>query len=355
MAERDRCPELVLKGSHRELGRQFGEACRDTIPRLLAALSRDIASRGLPHLPPLTRERALARTHAFLPLFTQYVPTLVEEVRGLAEGAHITFEEALLLQIRGEIACLPEAACTAFAAAPAMTAHHTVLLGQNVDSDFMQGLGLVVQIRSDDAPPAMMWTLPGLLGYHGLNAHGVAHFANQLVGPAWRYALPHYPVKRLLLAQPDLDAVVGLLERYPLCSSANYVLADGRGRILDVEATPTGAALLPPAQDFLVHTNHFLSERFRPTEQYVTHLPDSVPRLARIDAQMEAKRGHLTCDDMKAILSDHAPDGCGICRHDPDGLSTAASLIAEPQQGRLHVAAGPPCATPYVTYTLRTG
>jgi hypothetical protein len=50
-------------------------------------------------------------------------------------------------------------------------------------------------------------------------------------------------------------------------------------------------------------------------------------------------------------LADHKGWPTSICRHQSD-VETIASLIAEPDQGRLHVAAGNPCKTEFVTYSL---
>src|SRR5436305_10485395 len=97
---------------------------------------------------------------------------------------------------------------------------------------------LVQGLEPGGKPGILMWTFGGMLGYHGLNAHGVAHFANSLGGgPAWREGLPHYPVKRLMLEQRDVPAVLDVLARVPVCSSGNYVLCDGGGAVADVELT----------------------------------------------------------------------------------------------------------------------
>ena len=71
--------------------------------------------------------------------------------------------------------------------------------------------------------------------------------------------------------------------------------------------------------------------------------------------------GTLTVDDLKQALSDHAGYPSAICRHpqaENDGTDfetagvTVAGLVAEPERGRLHVAAGNPCESAFTTYTL---
>ena len=73
------------------------------------------------------------------------------------------------------------------------------------------------------------------------------------------------------------------------------------------------------------------------------------------------RTGSLTVDDLKSFLADHSHYPAAICRHpqatdDATDFETAgvtvAALIAEPEQGRLHVAPGNPCLNPFTTYAL---
>ena len=85
-------PFIQVSGSPYEMGAQHGEKGKPQIDLFLDLL---IGNRD--------RAALLSRTDTFAPLFEKYVPDLGEEIRGLAEGAKISFQEALLLQIRGEI------------------------------------------------------------------------------------------------------------------------------------------------------------------------------------------------------------------------------------------------------------
>ena len=80
-------PLLRATGSHRELGRQHGEQATDKIKSHVAKIAADS---GYSHAQ--LRDRAVA----FQGLFEKYSPHLLEEIRGLAEGARISIgdEEA---------------------------------------------------------------------------------------------------------------------------------------------------------------------------------------------------------------------------------------------------------------------
>src|SRR5688572_19977596 len=99
-------PLVEARGTHRELGRQHGEQCRDRIRGFLDYLA------ALLRLPP---ERLRAGAMHFLPLFERHCPHLVEEVRGLAEGAGVDLADALAAQVRGEVAQAQQGeGCTTF-------------------------------------------------------------------------------------------------------------------------------------------------------------------------------------------------------------------------------------------------
>lgn len=348
-------PLIHARGNHRELGRQHGEQCRESLRRFLDYLGVTLK---------FTRAEIQRRALQFQPLFQRHAPHLVEEIRGLAEGAGVPLAEALAVQVRGEMAQLPGEGCTTFVISPAGTADRAILIGQNSDMDpEIEDVGYVLRLEPEGKPAVLMWTFGGQLGYHGLNSAGVAHFANALGGgPAWKLGLPHYPVKRMMLEQQSVADVLALLRRAPVCSSGNYVLCDGAGKIADIELTAEGFATIEsPPEGFIAHSNHFLCQPHACAANDAVSVPDSFPRLERMRALLAGRYGAITVDDMKRFLADHEGRPTSICRHPhagPDHPSvsargkTAASLIAEPARGLLHVSRGNPCTARFETYRL---
>jgi isopenicillin-N N-acyltransferase like protein len=343
-------------GSPRELGRQHGEQAAESIRAFLDYLARSLE---------LSSDALRARAMRFHGLFASRCPRLLEEVDGLAQGAGIGAADALALQIRSELGPIGDGACTTFAIGPDGTKSGRVLIGQTSDTPAeIEDFAYVLHLVPDDRPEVLIWTFGGMLGYHGLNSLGVAHFANALGGgPGWRFALPHYPLKRLLLEANDLAQAALLMQSVAVCSSGNYVLCDGTGEILDVELTPNGPHFPHDANEgFLVHTNHFLCTAHACAENAAKSLPDSFPRLARIRELVQSRFGSITVEEMQTVLSDHAGHPTGICRHPhagagdailPNTGKTVAALIAEPQTGRLFVARGNPCEHPFIEYRLQ--
>ena len=66
---------------------------------------------------------------------------------------------------------------------------------------------------------------------------------------------------------------------------------------------------------------------------------------------LQTRNGSLKVDDLKRFLSDHSGYPASICRHGVES-GTVASLIAEPAEGRLHVALTHPCEHPCTSYSF---
>lgn len=348
-------PYLEVSGTPREMGRQHGVQAYERVHGFLEYLYRGARR---------PQNEVLQAAASFLPLFQQHCPVVLEEVHGLAEGAEVRFEEALLLQLRGEVLPhLPAAGCTTFAVAGGQTRDGGLLIGQNSDVDpAMQPFFQVVKLLPAHGPRLLMWTLAGQLGYHGLSEWGVAHFANSLAGgpvagaaPGHPTGLSHYPIKRRLYEARSQAEVLNLWRSLPVCSSGNYMMAAGPA-LFDVEVTPAGIAVLEdPGCGFLAHANHFLSSEFRTPETDAAALRDSFARQQRMTELLAAQCGALTGAAMRTLLADHHGRPHGICRHganEENGMTTAAGLIAEPREGKLHVSWGPPCQGDWTCYKL---
>src|SRR6185436_5059262 len=295
------------EGTHRELGRQHGEQASEQIRTHVDRMAR-------------SREELKAQASRFKPLFEKHCPHLLDEITGLSEGARITLAEALAVNIRGELRKASPEGCTTYVISRKGTANREILIGQNSDMGQQSiDLGYILHLKPKDKPQVLIWTFGGMIGYHGMNSAGVAIFENALsergAVPSGRFAMPHYPVKRMILECATLDAALGLFQRIPLASNKNYVMCDGSGAILDVESTTAGPELLKDeGAGFLAHSNHFVCGKYANKETQDTSLPDSRKRLDRINELIRVDFGSITVDRMKAHLSDHSDHPTSICR-----------------------------------------
>ncbi len=338
-------PFYTARGTHRELGREHGQQAARQIRAHIELMCAQ---------QKMSRDQLRRRAAQFQPAFDRYCPHLVDEMRGLGEGAGVAFEEALACNIRRELHYAPQAGCTAFAIKPEGAAHHEMLAGQNSDmGSEVIPLAYVLRLQPQNKPEVLTYTFGGMLAYHGFNSAGVAKFENALGGgPPARFGIPHYPVERMMYECRNLEEVFSLLRKMPLEYNVNFLMCDGEGNIADIESTTEGPQILRDhGAGYLVHTNHFLSKPYATPENFKRSLPDSFPRLERIHSLVQSRYGSITVADLEQFLSDHSGYPTSICRHDKS-MSTVASMVAEPRRGVMRIALGNPCRHRYVIYTM---
>ena len=262
-------PLVEVSGSAYELGYQHGAQAADMIERYLRLTER---------ITKLSRDRLCRNALAFLPLIERFSPAYIDEVRGLAAGAEISFEEALLCQARAEAGYTAEGGCSAFALTGEATADGQTLAGQNQDLEpEYSDVAILLHVKpTDGRPRALMFTFAGQLGYMGMNQFGMCLFANALYDAQWQLGLPKYPMKRVLLEQRTVQAGIELLAQNRLCSANNLVLADGQGNVADVEERPEGIAIFQDEHpQRRLHANHYVTGEFQGYE--TNSLPELLP------------------------------------------------------------------------------
>jgi isopenicillin-N N-acyltransferase-like protein len=207
-------------GTHREVGRQHGEALKSQILHHL-----DITYENAARVSNVTKERALSVAKQYEPYIRAVEPGFMEEIEGIAEGAGITKTEALLLQVRQEAVYLglygkggfdPE--CTSYFAGPGYTSDGKVYAGQNADlaGDF-ESISNVVIFAVTGKPKVMMIVPAGQISYLGINSEGMGVDCNFLACDGWRKGFPRYLISRYAIEHPTFEeaaaAIRGIKER----------------------------------------------------------------------------------------------------------------------------------------------
>lgn len=350
-----------FEGSHYEVGRQYGEACRDLI-----RTHRDLALERLQKKQHTSADEALSRTLWYRPWVQKYAPFFDEEISGMAEAAGLTLAEAWLLQLRAEVGTVTEKGldaepgdeCTSFAVLPEATSDGVAIVGQNADlPPFYRDIGVVAEMVFDDMPSILMLLPAGQMSYLGMNDRGVGVGANFLTCDGWRVGFPRYFFSRLALTHESVDAAFDTVNRIRRASSRNLIMVDRHGTAADLETTPDATARIEPRSGILAHANHFAAPELAGAERAKpANLANSRQREATMWRLLEEERGNLNPQSMQAVLRNRDGGMDCLCRFPDDhpdwDTMTFASIIAQPTEGRMWVAVGPPSENEYIEYTM---
>jgi isopenicillin-N N-acyltransferase-like protein len=346
-------PSFTFRGTHRQIGQQFGEACSDRIQKHL-----DYALLQLEKDVKVTSSKALEEAALqYQPYVKKYAPSFDEEIRGLAEGAGITLGEAYFLQLRAEMYqhfSPNDHECTTFAVLPEASQDGTPLIGQNVDlHSFYIDCNVVVEIVPNEGPAFLMLTPAGQVSFVGINNRGLGVFGNFLTCDGWRVGFPRYMLSRLALTKESVKEAASAIENVHRASSRNLILIDNYGKAVDLEVTPNAVARIEPENGLIAHSNHFIADGLLEQEKKVGEdLVNSQTRLNRMKELLELNNGHINVTVMEHIMRDRTSAPHTLCRMPGDfGTgTTSASVIAEPSKGKLWIAIGPPSQYAYKCY-----
>jgi isopenicillin-N N-acyltransferase like protein len=282
-------------------------------------------------------------------------PDLVEEIEGIAAGAGVPAEALLAVNARTELLAQAGAECSLVAA----VSDGGCTVAQNWDW------------HPDLAPSLVLWTVrqpggrrfatlteAGMLAKIGVSSPGLCCGLNFLRCSAdgGLDGVPIHVLLRVLLDRTGtLPDALALLSGVPVSASSCITVGwagDGEAALVAAELSPGGCELVwPDADDRIVHTNHFLVPPPRGRDLEVAEAPSTL--LRRWVVARGARAGAL-----EAALCSHAGAPASPGRHEDGALpwserrATLASVAIDPGSGRMRIAPGPPCETPWEEVTL---
>lgn len=333
----DAIPVLTLEGDAFARGRQLGVARREAIRRFLA----DGLARLDAFLAPPPDLAALGPSlDAYGAAIAREAPALSREIDGLAAGAGIGRREAVLLQVRREIAGYSRLTtagdCTAFACAGP-----DGILAQTVDlaADMDEELCVLRVCDAASGRSAAILSFTGLLGYLGVNDRGLAVGLNLVLGGDWRPGLPPYlAIRHLLDTCGSVDEAVTRLGLLDLASSRTFVLCDRRGCAYVEALAGEVRVRRGPA---VAHTNHFLAADFAPRDAINPFAGNgSRRRLAACEAWLSGRATPIDPEAPFGLFGTEpilVPDA-----RDRRREKTVASVVLETARLRLRLRRGDP-------------
>ena len=354
-----RLPLVRLAGSHGEMGLQLGRD-RALQVRSMIEMYRRLFAEAAAKLGVANWDEAILHAHKYLPFAEESTPQYVEEMRGIAEGAGVEFDDVLVLNCMEAITSdALHLGCTSLAMGPEVTAAGSVLIGHNEDwipEDIANVF--LVHAQPEKEPAFLAITYGALLPNIGFNACGIAQCCDSVYPGDARVGVPRTLVSRGVLAARTLSEAIRAACNRRRDAGYNHLIAHESGEIYNVEVSARKFEMLHSDDGIEVHANHYVHPTMRAIEKAGGDLVNSHIRMNRARRMMAAQRGTADTESIQKILADHVNFPQSICNHivaddtPLDRQQTIASLVIDLSARTMHVCWGTPCCNEFYSYTL---
>ncbi|OGO12024.1 MAG: hypothetical protein A2Y53_02900 [Chloroflexi bacterium RBG_16_47_49] len=349
---------IKVKGTHREIGRQIGEAYRENIQHHLEN-TRELITCTYGTLE-LDWPGARMQGRKYIPFAQERFPQYVEEMFGLSEGANVDFDDVGVVNALEAVTidALHLSKCTSMALSETNTADGHVLIAHNEDwipED--EPDVFLIHAEPDDEPPFLAMTYGALLPNIGFNAFGIAQCCDSVYPNDSRIGIPRLFVSRAVLAAKTPAEAIRRTLIPRRAAGYNHLLAHESGEIYSVEVSARKFAIIYAQDGYMVHTNHYLDANMQTVEYEPDELIATRVRQFRANRLLKESDQH-TIESIQAIQRDHINFPNSICNHAEDDMDpidrekTINSMIIDLSARAMHIAWGNPCANPYHTYYL---
>ena len=351
-------PLVKVTGSHREMGRQIGQACaaqvRHSIENAQGLLDKTYEKLEL------TWVGAQIQARKYIPFAQERYPQYVEELMGIAEGADVHFDDIAVLNALEAVTvdALHLTKCTSLAVNESCTADEHVLIAHNEDwlpED--EADVFLIHACPDDEPPFLAMTYGGLLPNIGFNAAGLAQCCDSVYPTDCRIGIPRLVLSRAVLGSRTPAEAVRHMLAHQRAAGYNHLLAHDSGELYNVEVSARRFAILYAEDGYLAHTNHYLDFGMEAIEDEPDELISSRIRYFRAVRLLKQTSKH-SIKSLQTIQRDHINHPDSICNHavdypnPQDRQKTINALVIDLNARTMHLAWGNPCENPFHTYYL---
>jgi sugar phosphate isomerase/epimerase len=268
-AEDGKLRVVDLRGTPYMRGQTHGQSLKLEIQELVKRWKADLEKTY--SVPAATYIEKLLEASDFEPAIERWTPGLLDEVRGIADGAGVDFETMYAFQLVDEIWVMSDdlnfSKCTSIAARK--RGDSPALVAQTLDiPTFYHGFQTVLRIQgSPDEPGALIFTIPGVVAANGLNDRSIAVCVNAVTQLA--YSAKGLPVAfaiRGILRQKTYEEAVRFLKEIQPAAPQNYVIG-GPEEAASFERSASRMVEFIPFEgaEFSYHTNHpIVNDDFNP-------------------------------------------------------------------------------------------
>lgn len=299
------------------------------------------------------------KAQSYLAYTEKFAPEVVAEMRGMASGSQLPFEEILYLYTvyeRSFFEQLVSDKCTSFAAQGAATLDGSVICGQTNDErldEYRSEVDCVVHhIDSEEDLETLIYSHPGIPAYMGMNNYGLAVMWTFIDNGKRQEGLPTAGIIRRLLECKTLAAARAFLMEVPHAVPNQFTLAHATEGLASFECFPN-QYYEQESNTIMIHANH---NSITKTEPEMGGSKTSHARFDAMNTIVHEQYGKITAEIGKQFLASHLNFPKSICNHpSPEHplSKSLASMVFDLGRGEMHVAFGNACEQPFHTYHFK--
>ena len=322
---------MTVRGTPIEMGRQHGEALRETIRRFIPmrfdAVRQYMAEAGRGSVADL-----LAVGRKSYQISLQWDPIGMEELAGVADGAGVDslelFTAANMTDMRDAVILAdgPDSeGCSAILLPPELSRSAEILVGQTWDLN-PQDIDYVVAVHRLPAEGPETWsvTVSGCPSLVGMNEYGLTVGTTNVKTWGSRPGVGYLNVLHKALAQPGWNAAAQVIVTAPRAGAHTYWAADASRAVL-WSTTPDDVQSRDLSGGFVAQTNHCQV----PSHAAIEWQPPSSSSLARL-ARLEQRlsRGGHDVHTLRTLFGDRTDGIDSLNRYPEDAQGTATNSVA---------------------------
>ncbi|OON41940.1 acyl-CoA--6-aminopenicillanic acid acyltransferase [Izhakiella australiensis] len=362
-------PLIEISGSPFERGCQYGEQAKDRIHASVAIYGDQLETLGV------SGDQRHQLIEVFRQAIAQFDPAYVEEMRGIAEGAGVSFESIVMINARTEVIAQARRqkeqddvhdesikdGCTGALILPQRSESGKLIHGQNWDwRAECAETSVVVKIARDDGPDILTFVEAGGLARSGMNSAGIAITANYLrcERDYRQRGVPLSLIRRKALEQQHFALALRAVASTPKSCSNNMMLSHKEGVAINFECAPDESFTLYPENGLLVHANNWVTAAAlaKIREEGISTSPDTLYRRWRVTELLNQK-DKLNQQDLKNAFFDDFGTPYSVCRPPRPGFNsdlsaTVAMIVMTPADGVMDAVPLPALNKVFTRYTL---
>jgi L-ribulose-5-phosphate 3-epimerase len=344
---------LDLKGTPYQRGLMHGQSLKPEIQELVRRWKADLEKSF--SVPAAAYIKKFLEASDFQPAIERWTPGLLDEVRGIADGAGIDFETMYAFQLVDESWVMSDdlglSKCTTIGVRK--RGNSPAFVSQTLDiPTFYHGFQTVLRIEGNEGEPgALVFTFPGFIAANGLNDRSVAVCVNAVTQLA--YSAKGLPVAftiRGILRQKSYEDAVQFLEKIVPAAPQNYVIG-GPDKVSSFERSAKRMDEFIPfgGAEFTYHTNHpLVNDDFNPrfTERLQKRgmsLDEYKARCPRFKFLGRTFKDNSAVIDLAVLERTYSDRNSGI--NNPSTYGCTIMVLGD--RPELHIAPGRPDKVPF--------